>query len=469
LKKSRFFYLHPEANATKVAALDALQTAYTAYLSVCVQAMLSAHMFKVPIGERREFFPPCETLSSQIAKLVREHAIAIVSGWASSNYEVKLKKLVSSQRREGLIDEPLSLALYTIGKHSVNAPSKIVTQEALDLYWSWLLDESVVGRRPTISSRCGMRLSEMTAVLSQSAKTSLASWWLAFSHLDAGQPRIQLPLMGTPYVKDVHDVSKGILARKDKRGRWRFEVVERRLWEVPEAAEGAPRVGIDVGINVMAATSDGRLLGTTIKPKFNALYNKVKGIRANRQRQELRENSPRLDAMESRLTGMVKTMAGESTNKLVLAYPKHVFVIEDINLRGCRGQKRFAFKALHHSLTPKAPTIAVNCACTSQPCPSCHYVSKNNRQGVKFLCLGCGRKSHADVVGGANVLGRSEDKQIRLDDHYTDVCVILRARYRARRRDSASGGQTTALAPSSRGLTGGRPGPHSSKPGSWPR
>ena len=41
LKKSRFFYLHPEANAGKVAALDALQEAYTAYLKTCVEVMLS--------------------------------------------------------------------------------------------------------------------------------------------------------------------------------------------------------------------------------------------------------------------------------------------------------------------------------------------------------------------------------------------------------------------------------------------
>jgi hypothetical protein len=379
-----------------------------------------------------------------------------------------LKKLISRKRRDGQLDEPTSGALYTIGKHSVSKASRTVSQQALDIYWSWLLDESVVGRKPTISSRCGMRLSEMTAVLSQSDKTHLASWWLAFSHLDAGQPRISIPLVGSPYVKDVNDVSKGILARRDKhgRGRWRFEVVERRQWAVPDATEDMPRVGVDVGINVMAATSDGRLLGTTIKPKFNALYKQVVAVRANRQRQGLRENSPRLDAMESRLTGMVKTMAGQAANDLVRAYPKHVFVIENLNLRGCRGPKRFAFKALHRALTPKAPTDAVNCAFTSQTCPSCGYASRANRDGIKFRCRCCGRVSHADVVGGKGLLGRSGDKQIRLDDRYTAVGAILRERYRARRRTVPREGTTTALAPSSRGLTGAATGPHSPEPGS---
>jgi hypothetical protein len=57
----------------------------------------------------------------------------------------------------------------------------------------------------------------------------------------------------------------------------------------------------------MVATSDGRLLGAQLKPKFNALYDKVVAHRANRQRQGLHLDSPRLAAMESRLTGMVKT------------------------------------------------------------------------------------------------------------------------------------------------------------------
>ena len=457
MKKARFLFLHPEANAGKVAALDALLLVYIEYLKRCVEAMLAAHRFTVAIQARRGFFPPSDSLSSQIAKLAREHAIGIVSGWASSNYAVKLKKRIASQLREKNIDEPMGVALYTIGKHSVNKPSGRVTQEALDLYWSWLLDEAVVGRRPTISARCGMRMGEMTAVLASPEEASMASWWLAFSHLDAGKRRIQLPLAGNPYVKSVNDISKGLLARKDHRGRWRFEVVERREWTVPEPEDDQPRIGVDVGINVMAATSDGRLSGRELKPKFNAFYDKVKAHRANRQRQGLPDNSPRLDAMERRLTGMVKTMAGQCANTLVRAYPKHVFVLEDLNLRGCRGSKRFAFKALHHSLTTKAPTSAVNCAFTSQACPSCGYVSRKNRDGIKFRCRGCGRLSHADVVGAKGALGRSEDKRILLDDHHTRVGAILRERYRARRRDSSSGTHTTALVPSSRGLTEGRP------------
>jgi predicted RNA-binding Zn-ribbon protein involved in translation (DUF1610 family) len=75
-----------------------------------------------------------------------------------------------------------------------------------------------------------------------------------------------------------------------------------------------------------------------------------------------------------------------------------------------------ALEDLHTEYSKKAPTITVNPAYTSQMCPSCGYVSRENRRGIEFQCRSCGRISHADVVGAINLLGRSEDKQVGLDD-----------------------------------------------------
>jgi putative transposase len=44
---------------------------------------------------------------------------------------------------------------------------------------------------------------------------------------------------------------------------------------------------------------------------------------------------------------------------------------------------------------------------TSQTCPCCGHVSKDNRQTqAQFRCVGCGYENHADVVGAINVLAR---------------------------------------------------------------
>jgi hypothetical protein len=90
MKKARFLLTHPSVNPGKIAALDALQAAYAAYLKVCISTMLVSHRFTVPLHEKQSFFPPCDLLSSQIVKNVRDHAIGIVSGWAASKYTTTL-------------------------------------------------------------------------------------------------------------------------------------------------------------------------------------------------------------------------------------------------------------------------------------------------------------------------------------------------------------------------------------------
>lgn len=51
--------------------------------------------------------------------------------------------------------------------------------------------------------------------------------------------------------------------------------------------------------------------------------------------------------------------------------------------------------------------LAVPPQFTSQHCPCCGHVSKDNRQTqAKFLCVDCGYENHADVVGAINVLER---------------------------------------------------------------
>jgi putative transposase len=51
--------------------------------------------------------------------------------------------------------------------------------------------------------------------------------------------------------------------------------------------------------------------------------------------------------------------------------------------------------------------LAVPAHHTSQTCPCCGHVSKDNRlTQAKFLCVDCGYENHADVVGAINILER---------------------------------------------------------------
>ena len=432
MKKSRFFYLHPECNPGKIQSLEALHSEYVGYVRLCVQKMLDAHRLKLPRSEKQGFFSPAEHLTSQIEKNARDHAIQIVSSWAKSIYTRKLKTHIRLSYNQGEFSKDFRRQLYTVGKCLVHAPSRTVSQEAINLYWSWLTDPNLVGNPPSVSSKIPMRMSQETCSLEDPKETIHADLWLKISTL-VWRKTSCLPLVGSPYIKKASVVSKGIHARKTWEGRWRFEAVDAKEWIIPEPSTEASRIGVDVGLNVVAATSSGHMFGSDLKPKFNALYAKTRKVRANRQRQGLLENSPLLDRLESKLSGMTKSFTGRVANQLIESYPGAVFVLEDLDLSGVRGQKRFCYRALAHSLESKAPTIKVNPAYTSQTCPSCGHVSRQNRHGIVFHCRQCGRRSHADVVGGINLLGRSEEEQIGTEDHPSEVKEVLVRLYWSRR------------------------------------
>jgi hypothetical protein len=462
-------------NAGKVERLEALHREYVAYAKACVQTMIDGRKLNLARSEKQAFFPRSDKLTSQIEKNARDHAIQIVSMWAKARYAVKIKGLITNLRREGVLTPEQAKVLYTIGKYLRDRPDPkgTITQADIDLYWK-ILDEKG-GRKPEISGSLPMRLSEATTRLENSEDDGafFADFWLRISSLEF-RKSVWLPIVGNPYVTRADQVSKGILARKTKQGRWRFEAVEKREWVVPEPSDfpvDAPRLGVDVGLNVLAATSEGCLYGQKFKPKFDQLYKRVKDLRANRMRQGLRENSPRLDVLESRLSGMIKTETGRIANLLVEKHPETVFVLEDLDLQGCRGQKRFAYRALAKALTSKAPVEAVNPAYTSQECPSCGYVSRLNRSGTRFCCRCCGRKTHADWVGASGILRRSGDKGIGCGDHPNSVKAMLRRRFLLRRTSPARllvpfGGSNLEPVPLGRSLTVGVSGDAETSTGS---
>lgn len=457
-QKSRLLYLHREVNPGKVEKLEALHAEYVAYVRLCVQEMLKNRRYSLEKWDKQSFFPRSEKLTSQIEKNARDHAIAIVSAWAASVYARIIKKKITRLRRAKQITKEQAHALYTIGKHLIGTPWEFITQLHIDFY-HYLLDK-YGGNTPTVRDTIPMRLSEMTARLEDTDGAIHADFWLRVSSLEF-RKSIWLPLVGNPYVKRANQVSKGISARKTKKGKWRFEVVEKKKPKLPKKPRKPTLKAIDVGLNVLATDSDGNLYGEHFKSKFDYRYNQIRTLRANRQRQGLRENSPRLNKLESRLTGMIKTECGRITNRLVKNNPGVVWAVEDLDLSGCKGQKRFAYRALQSSLESKAYVMKVNPAYTSQECPSCGYIHRGNRHGTKFVCRSCGRKAHADWVGAGNILRRSEDKNVTCDDLPADVEQLLKKRYQTRRnpeRDSLPGAvKTGAFLPLSPSLTTGGP------------
>jgi len=449
--KCRIFRLHKDTNRSKVEKLEALHQEYVSYVRICVQTMLDNRIYNLPKSAKQTFFSRAANLTSQIEKNARDHAVQIVNTWAKGVYARKLKPTITNFRHDGTITNEDVKALYTIGLKQISKPWKFITQDHLDAYHTLL--DTYGGNPPVVRDKIPIRLSEMTARLENPSKAVTADFWLRISSLEAWKS-LWLPLVGNPYLQQADQVSKGISARKTKKGFWRFEAVSKDEWFVPEAQEGWSKLGVDVGLNVLAATSNGVLYGGFVKPKFDKLYARIKTLRANRQRQGLKENSPRLDRLESRLTGLVKTETGRVVNTFVRKHPETIFVVEDLDLSGCRGQKRFAYRALQTNLERKASIEKVNPAYTSQECPSCGYVHRGNRRSISFQCRCCGREAHADWVGSSGVLRRSGDERIGTNDHPRGVKRVLRERFRVKRTSSLGFGRLEQ--PSSEPLPLGR-------------
>jgi len=456
--KARISYVALETNSGKIQKLEELYTIYRSYVQTCIDKMISDKSPKVLPSNRRTYFPTSDILSSQILKNAQMHSVQVVETWIKQRYAHKLRKYLNTQD----LTSHQKLELRCIGKYQLKKPGKfgkgIISQEMIDLYWGWVWNPEIAGKTPQISESFPMWMSEMTCVFGSSEDSSHFGWWLRFSSLQNGV-RIQIPLAYNPYLKKVEGLAKSVLVRK-REGRWTFQFCEKDLEEEneeekkPKEFDGSQgKIGIDVGLNVIAATSDGRLYGEAFKSEFDYLYAKVRNLRSNRFRQGLKSDSRRLARLEVKLSGQIKTITGTISNQLVKAYLNYTFVIEDLDLRGCRGQKRFAYRALHSSLSHKAKIEEVNPAYTSQPCPSCGHISRSNRSGVKFICQNCGRRSHADVIGAINLLGRSGDKQIDRCEDPSEVRALLRERSLLRRISSLDRLKTKELKPNSQRLT----------------
>jgi putative transposase len=219
--------------------------------------------------------------------------------------------------------------------------------------------------------------------------------------------------------------------------------------DVPDPAHPATAdVGIDLGIATFAAFSDG-----TLHPPLNA-YRRAETKKARMQRklagmvkysQNWKKQQRRIAKLGSRTTHC----RHDFLHKLSTETSKNhaVICLEDLQVRNMSrsasgtvdepGRNVAAKAGLNKSILDQGwgtfrrmleykqqwcggEVIAVNPRYTSQTCPECGHVSKQNRpQQALFSCVACGYSYHADVVAAENILVRGHRKRL-------NACVSLR-------------------------------------------
>jgi IS605 OrfB family transposase len=165
------------------------------------------------------------------------------------------------------------------------------------------------------------------------------------------------------------------------------------------------------------------------KIKYNMLINKQNATSAriiNQAINELTKQNPNKIVITERLDKPISKNLGRNWNRRLSSWIKGEI------------RERIEFKVLAKGFSHKT----VNAAYTSQMCPACNYLHKDNRKQDKFECLHCRHVGHSDHIAAINIANRYFDPQIMIQTPYQQVKQILQARFH-RRLESVQTGTVT--------------------------
>jgi len=254
--------------------------------------------------------------------------------------------------------------------------------------------------------------------------------------LDEANGRLFLPKLGWLRYRNSRDVWGEVrnVTVSQSGGKWFASIQTRREVEQP-VPKATTAIGIDVGIARFATMNDGDFIAPlnsfkkhqqrlaryqrrmSRKVKFSNNWKKAK---ARVQRIHARIANARRDFLHKASTTIsnnhalvcvedvqVRNMSRSSKGTIEQAGRK---VSQKSGLNRAildQGWGEFRRQLDYKMVWNGGMLLAVPPHHTSQTCPRCGHVSKDNRRTqAQFLCVGCGYENHADVVGAINILAR---------------------------------------------------------------
>jgi putative transposase len=231
---------------------------------------------------------------------------------------------------------------------------------------------------------------------------------------------------------------------------WYMSVLLKLPESLPEVAElktVQSAVGIDVGINKLISLSDGSFVENP-KLATNKKTRRQLRIRQRRVTRKVKGSNNRKKAgiTVSKLHKKIADKRNDSQWKAAQKVVKTADAViqEDLNVKGmksrCKTKKqkgRFlpngqsAKRGLNRAISDASwgelfskiawlalksgkPVLAVNPKFTSLECSACHHISKDNRDGEKFICVSCGHIDHADTQASRTILGKANLKFVSI-------------------------------------------------------
>jgi putative transposase len=263
--------------------------------------------------------------------------------------------------------------------------------------------------------------------------------------LDVVQGRVRIPGAGAVRLRKgrtVPEFGRAFLVTKN--GRW-YAVFEAHRLPSPLPATGCS-VGIDRGIRVLAAFSDGSKI-ENLRPGSRhravvewhqrtldaATHKDAAGRVLNRRDPVRMAASRRLARAKEREANSRRDWLHKVSRTIVARFDR--IVLEALNLRGMTRSAKgttekpgthvaqkarlnssildAGFGMLASLIREKAGYAArtvteVNARYTSQTCAACRHVCKESREGPRFVCVRCGHAADADVNAAQVILLRAE-------------------------------------------------------------
>ena len=283
-------------------------------------------------------------------------------------------------------------------------------------------------------------------------------YWIKLSVLEKRHP-IYLPIKSYEYFKEANGILKKIVNIEVSDTEIKYGFV--KDVEVEEY-NSSSIIGVDVGFRNLLSSSSGSQYGSkNFDYLFTKLDSNINNIVQNRMKQGLNKNSSQLDRLYSKVRSLVKNEIGRCINRMIKLEQPSTIVVENIKnityktkpkkkkiykskkakeqdatwrrLLGrsgfCKIGSRIESKCKDHNIEFEE----INPAYTSQLCPICGYVHRNNRkEQAYFKCGNCGYSRNADYVASINIRDRRSVSDIDIYTRYTEVKEILEREFLSR-------------------------------------
>ncbi len=398
-----------DANASKLAQLDALADAY---MRLC-QQYVTAFCAEVEPNKYADAWL-LSPLSARWQRVVIQHAAGVAQSWRTNRdraYQAYLDDLADYQ-------------------------TQVDPQRPAPTWRDW--------QTPTLKQTVIQANANVVAL--EPSEDSTFDYWLRVSTLDKGQP-LRLPVKLAPYHRRVLDgkrINTSMTLTRKASGWWLTLTVNEQV--AATTTDDSPVVGVDVGIANFVTTSTGKRYGSF----HGKLARRHKLDREKRRRKaKLRaclkkKGIARLPSLTNqRLARHVRQEINRAVNQFYVDHASHQVAYEDLDVRTMRFKARranaylyasnlahlprqLAWGASKHGQTARAGWAAYS----SQECSRCHVVSRANRPDQQtFCCQACGLALHADVNAALNHQARFSDREMQACRSKEAVKALLDARH----------------------------------------